>query len=82
MKDDQLRAYLHYQPSYYQLHVHFTHLNFAAPRSSVGEAHLLEDVIDNLANIDSDFYAKKTLTFVVKESSSLYQHACNNEALS
>ena len=73
MTKDSLRAYLHYQPSYYHLHVHFTHLRFSAPKSSVGEAHLLDDIIDNIATIDPMFYAKRTLSFVVKESSLLWK---------
>lgn len=73
MESDQLRVYLHYQPSYYHLHVHFTHLQFSAPKSTVGEAHLLQDVIDNIATVDPLFYAKRTLSFVVKESSPLWE---------
>ena len=76
MQADQLRAYIHYQPSYYHFHVHFTHLRFTAPRSTVGDAHLLEDIIDNVANIDPMFYAKRTLSFVVKESSPLWAEYC------
>lgn len=70
---DQLRVYLHYQPSYYHLHVHFTHLQFSTPKSSVGDAHLLEDVIDNIATVDPMFYVKRTMSFVVKESSLLWE---------
>ena len=72
--EDELRAYLHYQPSYYHLHVHFTHLSYAAPKTTVGEAHLLDDVVDNIENIDSHFYSKKTLSFSLNESSDLWQH--------
>ena len=78
---DQLRIYLHYQPSYYHLHVHFTHLQFAAPKCAVEDAHLLEDVIDNIATVDSAYYAKRTLTFVAKESSALWAEfsCCQSE---
>ena len=31
MKQSQLRIYLHYQPSYYHLHIHFTALGYNAP---------------------------------------------------
>ena len=70
---DQLRVYLHYQPSYYHLHVHFTQVSYAAPKSSVGEAHLLHDVIDNIERIDAKFYQKCQLSFIVKESSLLWK---------
>ncbi|XP_075029195.1 m7GpppX diphosphatase isoform X2 [Calonectris borealis] len=61
----QLRIYLHYQPSYYHLHVHFTALGYDAPGSSVERAHLLADVIDNLA-LDSMYYQKRALTFALR----------------
>ena len=70
---DELRVYLHYQPSYYHLHVHFTHLKFAAPRSHVGEAHLMDDVIDNIEHIANDYYQRKTISFSLKESSRLWR---------
>ena len=80
VEKDCLRVYLHYQPSYYHLHVHFTHLRFSAPKSSVGEAHLLDDVIDNIATIDSMFYAKRTLSFVLKESSQLWKEFASKKS--
>ncbi|XP_069732651.1 m7GpppX diphosphatase [Phaenicophaeus curvirostris] len=61
----QLRIYLHYQPSYYHLHVHFTALSYDAPGSSVERAHLLADVIDNLA-MDAAYYQKRALTFPLR----------------
>ena len=39
---EQLRVYLHYQPSYYHLHVHFLHVKHDAGMGmAVGKAHLL-----------------------------------------
>lgn len=67
----KLRIYLHYQPSYYHLHVHFTHLRYDAPGSGVERAHLLTDVINNIEMM-SDYYQKKTLSFLVKDNDSLY----------
>ena len=80
MDRDCIRAYLHYQPSYYHLHVHFTHLRFSAPKSSVGEAHLLDDIIDNIAAVDPMFYVKRTLSFVLKESSQLWKEFASKRA--
>ena len=46
MPDDRLRIYLHYQPSYYHLHVHFAHLQLdLGGGAAVGKAYLLDDVI-------------------------------------
>ncbi|XP_054752488.2 m7GpppX diphosphatase-like isoform X1 [Lytechinus pictus] len=67
---DELRAYLHYQPSYYHLHVHFTHLKFDAPGTNVGRAHLLSSVIENIELI-SDYYQRKSLAYVLKENDGL-----------
>ncbi|KAM6334487.1 m7GpppX diphosphatase isoform 1-T1 [Alca torda] len=68
----QLRIYLHYQPSYYHLHVHFTALGYDAPGSSVERAHLLADVIDNLA-MDSTYYQKRALTFALRADELLFK---------
>ncbi|XP_059685581.1 m7GpppX diphosphatase [Gavia stellata] len=68
----QLRIYLHYQPSYYHLHVHFTALGYDAPGSSVERAHLLADVIDNLA-LDSMYYQKRALTFALRADELLFK---------
>ncbi|KFU85510.1 m7GpppX diphosphatase, partial [Chaetura pelagica] len=68
----QLRIYLHYQPSYYHLHVHFTALGYDAPGTSVERAHLLADVIDNLAT-DSMFYQKRALTFALRADELLFK---------
>ncbi|XP_025057057.1 m7GpppX diphosphatase isoform X2 [Alligator sinensis] len=61
----QLRIYLHYQPSYYHLHVHFSALSYDAPGISVERAHLLTDVIDNL-ELDPQYYQKQALTFALR----------------
>lgn len=61
----QLRVYLHYQPSYYHLHVHFTALSYDAPGCSVERAHLLSDVIQNV-ELDAQYYQKRTLTFALR----------------
>lgn len=65
VKGDQLRVYLHYLPSYYHLHVHFTALGFEAPGTGVERAHLLADVIQNL-ECDPDHYQRRALTFALR----------------
>ena len=61
------------QPTYFHLHVHFTHLSYKAPGSGVEKAHLLPTVISNIAREGSNFYGRATLPFAVKESDKLYQ---------
>ena len=42
---ERIRAYLHYPPSYYHLHIHFCHVHFEGPGMAAGKAHLLADII-------------------------------------
>ncbi|KAK6039719.1 flavodoxin [Cooperia oncophora] len=72
VRPDQIRAYFHYQPCFYHLHVHFVSLKYDAPASSTLAAVLLDDVINNL-KIVPDFYKKATLTFARKRSDKLLQ---------
>lgn len=39
----QLRIYLHYQPSYYHLHVHFSYLMFEAPGTYIFFLHIMKN---------------------------------------
>lgn len=61
----QLRIYLHYQPSYYHMHIHFTKLSYEVPGCSGERAHLLADVIQNL-QLNSDFYESQTMYFPLR----------------
>nr|XP_033775007.1 m7GpppX diphosphatase [Geotrypetes seraphini] len=67
---NQLRVYVHYQPSYYHLHVHFTALGFDAAGIAVERAHLLSDVIANL-ELDPLYYQKRTLTYALRANEPL-----------
>ncbi|KAK1153405.1 m7GpppX diphosphatase-like [Acipenser oxyrinchus oxyrinchus] len=66
----RLRVYLHYQPSYYHLHVHFTVLGYEAPGCGVERAHLLSDVIQNLQT-DTQHYHTRTLTYPLRADDAL-----------
>ncbi|XP_036894155.1 m7GpppX diphosphatase isoform X2 [Sturnira hondurensis] len=65
VKGDRLRVYLHYLPSYYHLHVHFTALGFEAPGSAVERAHLLAEVVERLER-DPEYYQQCTLTYALR----------------
>lgn len=67
---NKLRVYLHYQPSYYHLHVHFTSLSYDAPGSGVERAHLLSDVLQNL-EADPRHYCSRTLCFPARADDGL-----------
>ncbi|XP_057707159.1 m7GpppX diphosphatase [Corythoichthys intestinalis] len=66
----KLRIYLHYQPSYYHLHVHFTKLGYEAPGCGVERAHLLTDVIQNLQS-NPRFYKTRSLSFPLRADDGL-----------
>ncbi|XP_029964202.1 m7GpppX diphosphatase [Salarias fasciatus] len=68
----KLRVYLHYQPSYYHLHVHFTRLGYEAPGCGVERAHLLPDVIQNL-QARPEHYQTRTLHFPLRADDGLLQ---------
>ena len=56
----KLRIFLHYHPSHYHLHVHFT-ATTVDHGALTERAHLLHDVIENI-KLDSAYYQKRTLT--------------------
>ena len=72
---------IHYPPSYYHLHVHIYHIT--ASGYQVGQAHLLDDVIDNL-ELDSanggqePYYARRTLTYGLVETHGTFEGLNNS----
>ncbi|XP_068023381.1 m7GpppX diphosphatase [Melanerpes formicivorus] len=68
----RLRVFLHYQPSYQHLHVHFTALGLEAAGSGVERAHLLPDVIDNL-QLQPCYYQQRALSFPLRAGEPLLQ---------
>ncbi|CAF0707519.1 unnamed protein product [Brachionus calyciflorus] len=70
VKKEKLRAYFHYQPSFYHLHVHFTHIKNQMP--GMPERNIqLNQVLENL-RIDSSYYQKVTMEMAVKKNDKLY----------
>ncbi|XP_064483450.1 m7GpppX diphosphatase-like [Ornithodoros turicata] len=67
----KLRAYLHYQPSYYHLHVHFSEITYDAPGIQAERAHLISQVISNIELLD-DYYGCVALNYVVKDGTPLH----------
>lgn len=72
LPESQLRIYLHYQPSFYHLHAHFTYLKYEAPGIFTEKSHMLTNVISNIELI-GDYYQRVTLPFVVRENDSLFK---------
>lgn len=72
VNESQLRIYLHYQPTFYHLHVHFTFLKHDAPGIFCEKSHLLQTVINNIELLP-DYYARATLPFVIREIDPMFE---------
>lgn len=71
LSPNQLRLFIHYQPSYYHFHVHITAVAFSdAPGVVSGQAHLLDTVINNI-ELYPDYYQRATIPFVIGENHQL-----------
>ncbi|PWN53429.1 HIT-like protein, partial [Violaceomyces palustris] len=66
----RLRFFIHYQPSYYHLHVHILNSDVDNhPGAMVGQAHLVQDVIDLLeSGVD---FEKRTFHYALGDRSEL-----------
>ncbi|KAI1315099.1 hypothetical protein EDD11_001289 [Mortierella claussenii] len=69
---DEIRLFVHYHPSYYHFHVHVTFVTAQVPGSTVGQSHLLDTIIDNIENIDAEYYSKASLRFALGVSHPVY----------
>jgi m7GpppX diphosphatase len=69
VREEKLRMFLHYQPQFYHLHVHFTsgdHDWGMPPERCL----FLDDVIQNL-ELDSLYYSKRTMLCRLREQEGL-----------
>jgi m7GpppX diphosphatase len=57
LKEENLKIFLHYEPSTYHLHIHFINLLYEESNSSVEYSHDLDSVIFNL-KMESNYYKK------------------------
>lgn len=63
----QIKTYFHYQPSYYQLHIHVA--NIALEQNDFGKSLLVDNVIDMLRQQPM---RQATLTYVLSEAHALF----------
>lgn len=70
---DELRLFVHYQPSYYHFHIHCVTIKHPGLDDgiNVGKAVLLDDIIDNIQMVD-DYYQRKTISYVLGENHGLW----------
>ncbi|CAH7668839.1 HIT-like domain-containing protein [Phakopsora pachyrhizi] len=67
--DSRIRLFVHYQPSYYHFHVHITHIdNIGLHGTTVGQSHLLDDIIDNLQLLHPLITSTSTKTLQVNSN--------------
>lgn len=73
VKPDELRIFVHYQPSYYHFHVHAVHINYTGNgvAINIGKAILLDDVIENLQLL-LEYYKHKTMHYTIFEMHPLW----------
>lgn len=71
--EDELRVFIHYQPSYYHFHIHVVRVTHPGLGDGInaGRAILLDDVIENIQLV-SDYYQQRTLTYVLGENHKLW----------
>lgn len=67
---DQLRVFIHYQPSFYHVHVHFTHILNEQRGFQCERAHLITTVMENIG-LMRDYYQKVTLHYPLSDASML-----------
>ncbi len=57
LQKDKIKTFIHYEPSSYQLHIHFMNTEYVEGNSSCEYSHEVNSVIFNL-QLDSDYYKK------------------------
>ncbi|CAF3484988.1 unnamed protein product [Adineta steineri] len=72
LSSKNIRAFFHYPPSYYHLHIHFTALANRICGVEVERARLLQDVIDHI-QLQDDYYQTKTLYYKLATTNPLYK---------
>lgn len=75
ISSDQLRLFIHYQPSYYHFHIHVVNVEHPGLGDGItaGKAILLEDVIEQLHYLGNEGFEKKTITYVLSQKHKLWE---------
>lgn len=76
LEEDQLKLYVHYQPTYYHFHIHIVHVQLeAGTTQATGKAIGLESIIEQLEHMVGDDEAgmdKLDLHYTIGEASELW----------
>lgn len=76
IQSDQLRIFIHYQPSYYHFHIHIVNILHTGLGNgiAVGKAWLLDDIIDQLEHFpEGHSFEERTLTYVIGENHEVWK---------
>lgn len=73
---DELRIFIHYQPSYYHFHLHIINIRFPAGNEglTVGKAVLLEDAIETLAHLGPQGYMERSISYSISDTHELWRN--------
>ncbi|KAK6458436.1 trehalase-associated protein [Scheffersomyces xylosifermentans] len=73
VNSDELRIFIHYQPSYYHFHLHIVNIRHPGLGDgiAVGKAILLEDVIENIKLV-GDYYQRRKIGYILGENHGLW----------
>lgn len=74
IEKDQLRLFVHYQPSYYHFHIHIVNIKHQGLKDglNVGKAILLDDIIGNIELV-GDYYQRRSLGYLIGENHGLWE---------
>lgn len=75
VEEDQLKLYVHYQPTYYHFHVHVAHvMSEASSTQAVGKALGLDDIMSQLQSRNDEYGGMDgvSLTYTLGEASELW----------
>lgn len=75
LRADELRIFVHYQPSYYHFHIHIVNIKHPGLNDGIaaGKAILLDDVIESLNHLGPKGFMNKTITYVIGENHDLWE---------
>lgn len=74
----KILSYFHYQPTFYHLHIHFTHVDRVT--RDTRDSFSLDEVIANLEML-SDYYHRATLTYKIGTQMPLFLVLCEKGIL-
>lgn len=78
---DELRIFVHYQPSYYHFHIHIVNIKHPglADGIAAGKAFLLEDIIESLNYLGPNGFMNRMLTYVIGDNHELWKRGLKEE---